>query len=122
MKPRFTDQEKEQIGRRIQSARKAAKLTQEQLAEKCECSTKHLGDVERGNVSASWPLAVRIGKILNTGVDYYLADTSDQYSNIQIDVELSEILKDCDTETRMMIRDMARRLADYEKKIRKKGE
>ena len=99
----------------------AEKLTLEQLAEKCECSSKHIGDVERGTVSASWPLAVKIGKALNTGVDYYLADTSDQYFDIQIDVEISNILKDCDMETRMAIRDTARRIAEYGKKIQAKN-
>lgn len=105
----------------IRDARNAEKLTLEQLAEKCECSSKHIGDVERGTVSASWPLAVKIGKALNTGVDYYLADTSDQYFDIQIDVEISNILKDCDMETRMAIRDTARRIAEYGKKIQAKN-
>ena len=61
MKPKFTKEEKKLIGRRIRDARNAEKLTLEQLAEKCECSSKHIGDVERGTVSASWPLAVKIG-------------------------------------------------------------
>ena len=114
MKPKFTKEEKKLIGRRIRDARNAEKLTLEQLAEKCECSSKHIGDVERGTVSASWPA-------LNTGVDYYLADTSDQYFDIQIDVEISNILKDCDMETRMAIRDTARRIAEYGKKIQAKN-
>ena len=86
MKPKFTEEERKLIGRRIRDARNAEKLTMEQLAERCDCSPKHIGDVERGTVSASWPLAVKIGKALNTGVDYYLADTSDQYFDIQIDL------------------------------------
>jgi len=76
--------------------------------------------VERGTVSASWPLAVKIGKALNTGVDYYLADTSDQYFDIQIDLEISNILKDCDMEGRMAIRDTARRIAEYGKRLQAK--
>ena len=103
MKPKFTKEEKKLIGRRIRDARNAEKLTLEQLAEKCECSSKHIGDVERGTVSASWP------------------DTSDQYFDIQIDVEISNILKDCDMETRMAIRDTARRIAEYGKKIQAKN-
>ena len=120
MKPKFTKEEKKLIGRRIRDARNAEKLTLEQLAEKCECSSKHIGDVERGTVSASWPLAVKIGKALNTGVDYYLADTSDQYFDIQIDVEISNILKDCDMETRMAIRDTAQGLQNTERKYRQR--
>lgn len=46
---------------------------------------------------------------MNTGVDYHLADTSDQYFDIQIDLEISNILEDCDMEGRMAIRDTARR-------------
>ena len=98
MKPKFTEEERKLIGRRIRDSRNAEKYTLEQLAEIIGCSPKHLGDVERGTVSASWPLAVKIGKALNTGVDYYLADTSDQYFDIQIDLEISNILKDCDME------------------------
>ena len=116
MKPSFTEEERKQIGRRIRDSRNAKKYTLEDLAEKCDCSSKHIGDVERGTVSASWPLAVKIGKALNTGVDYYLADTSDQDFDIQIDVEISNILKECDMETRMLIRDTARRIADYGKR------
>ena len=119
MTPKFSAEEKKQIGRRIQDARKAAMLTQEELAEKCDCSTKHLGNVERGEANASLPLAVRIGKALNTGVDYYLADISEQYADIRIDMEISEILKDCSPEGKIWIRDMIRRCADYEKTMRR---
>ena len=121
MKPKFTEEERKLIGRRIRDSRNAEKYTLEQLAEIIGCSAKHLGDVERGTVSASWPLAVKIGKALNTGVDYYLADTSDQYFDIQIDVEISNILKDCDMEGRMAIRDTARRIAEYGKRLQEKN-
>jgi hypothetical protein len=33
------------------------------------------------------------------------------------DVEISNILKECDMETRMLIRDTARRIAEYGKRI-----
>ena len=101
MKPKFTEEERKLIGRRIRASRNAEKYTLEQLAEIIGCSPKHLGDVERGTVSASWPLAVKIGKALNTGVDYYLADTSDM-------------------EGRMAIRDTARRIAEYGKRLQAK--
>ena len=120
VKPKFTEEERKLIGRRIRDSRNAEKYTLEQLAEIIGCSPKHLGDVERGTVSASWPLAVKIGKALNTGVDYYLADTSDQYFDIQIDLEISNILKDCDMEGRMAIRDTARRIAEYGKRLQAK--
>ena len=45
MKPKFTKEEKKLIGRRIRDARNAEKLTLEQLAEKCECSSKHIRGV-----------------------------------------------------------------------------
>lgn len=118
MQLKFTQEEMAQIGHRIQNARVASKLTQAQLAEKCDCSEKHLGDIERGVASISFPLVVRIGKELNTGVDYYLAESSDYYADILIDVELSETLRGCDKETRMLIRDTAKRIAEYDKRIR----
>ena len=94
MKPKFTEEERKLIGRRIRDSRNAEKYTLEQLAEIIGCSPKHLGDVERGTVSASWPLAVKIGKAL--------------------------ILKDCDMEGRMAIRDTARRIAEYGKRLQAK--
>ncbi len=117
MQLKFTQEERIQIGRRIQNARLAKKLTQAQLAERCECSEKHLGDIERGVASVSFPLMVRIGKALNTGVDYFLAESSDYYADILIDIELSETLRGCSKETRMLIRDMAKRIAEYENRI-----
>ncbi len=122
MKPKFTEEELKQIGHRIQRQRIANKMTQDQLSEICNCSTKHIGDVERGNIGASFPLMVKIGKALGTGVDYYLADSSDQYSSIILDIELSEIMDGCSAETKLAIRDTAKRLVLYEKELRKKLE
>ena len=119
MQLKFTREEMIQIGHRIQNARIAKKLTQAQLAERCGCSEKHLGDIERGVASVSFPLVVRIGKALNTGVDYFLAESSDYYADILIDVELSETLRGCSKETRMLIRDMANRIAEYENRVRR---
>ena len=58
MQLKFTQEEMTQIGHRIQNAWVASKLTQAQLAERCECSEKHLGDIERGVASVSFPLVV----------------------------------------------------------------
>ena len=113
----FSKEEMKQIGRRICVARNDRNMTQAELAEQCDCSTKHIGDVERGDASISWPLAVKIGRVLNTGVDYYLAESTDLYFRIQIDAELSNIMKDCSMPTKMMIRDMAKRMAEYEKEM-----
>ena len=65
---------------------------------------------------------MKIGKALGTGVDYYLADSSDQYSSIILDIELSEIMDGCSAETKLAIRDTAKRLVLYEKELRKKLE
>ena len=42
-----------QIGERVKSAREAANLTQEQLAERIEVSTQYVSDLERGIVGIS---------------------------------------------------------------------
>lgn len=36
-----------------------------------------------------------------------------------IDVKLSETLRECDKETRMLIRDTAKRIAEYDERIRR---
>ena len=48
------------IGRRIRSARKKAKLTQEQLAEKIDVTPQHVSAIETGKTKLSLPALIRI--------------------------------------------------------------
>ena len=120
MTAKFTKAEKKEIGRRIADARVAKRLTQEQLAEYCDCSTNHISNLECGNVGPSFPTIARIGKLLDTGIDYYLYNLSDYYSDRMISADISEALLECDTETRLYCRESIQRAVEYSKLMKKK--
>ena len=60
----------EVIGKRIAALRKASGMTQEVLAEKLNCSIKHISHVERGVASLSLDLLIEASDILNCSLDY----------------------------------------------------
>lgn len=62
------------MGQRIKKARKAKKLTQEQLAELCDLSTAHIGHVERGTRALSIETLVKLALVLEISTDYLLLD------------------------------------------------
>lgn len=65
----------EGLGRRVRRARKAAGLTQYELAEKLGISTSFLGHIERGSRKASLETIIRIANELSISLDNLLADS-----------------------------------------------
>ena len=61
-----------EIGVRIQSARKAAGLTQMAFSEQIGVSTQYISDLERGIVGTSIPTIIKICNVLNVPTDYIL--------------------------------------------------
>ena len=59
----------QQIGTRIRTYRKLARLTQEQLAERADLSPHFLGFVERGQANPSLDSLVRIASALGVQLD-----------------------------------------------------
>ena len=57
------------IGKRIQNIRKSYGYTQERLAEKVECSTRYIGDIEQDKSRPSYEVLVNICNTLNIGMD-----------------------------------------------------
>lgn len=57
------------IGKKIQAIRKAHGYTQEQLAEKIECSTRYVGDVEQDKSRPSYEILVKFCNTFNIGMD-----------------------------------------------------
>ena len=62
----------EEIGKRIAALRKSKGMTQEVLAEKLNCSIKHISHVERGVASLSLDLLIEAGDILDCSMDYLI--------------------------------------------------
>ena len=57
------------IGKKLQSIRRANGYTQEKLAEKIECSTRYIGDIEQDKSKPSYEVLVRICNTFNIGMD-----------------------------------------------------
>ena len=62
----------------ITKYRKRKSLTQEELSEKLDITTKHLSNIERGNDFISAPLLEKLSKILNVSPAalFYSADVN----------------------------------------------
>ena len=69
-----------QIGREIRNARDRAKLTQEQLAERLDCSPQFISDMERGVVGISVPMLRNLCMELGIPSDSILFSAEDTYS------------------------------------------
>lgn len=63
------------LGKNIRKYRKAAKLSQEKLAEMCECSNGHIGMVENAKTTPSLEMIVRIANSLNVTVDMLINES-----------------------------------------------
>ena len=61
-------------GRRIQALRMGLKLTQEQLAERMDCSLRFIADIERGAVGMSIDTLLKVCETLNTSPNALLYD------------------------------------------------
>lgn len=67
----------ESLGMRIRQARKAAGMTQADLAEKLGISTSFLGHIERGTRKASLDTLVKMANELGVSLDSLAADSLD---------------------------------------------
>lgn len=63
------------IGMRVRSVLKERKMTQEEFATACGCSSNHLSSVETGVHKPSLDLIIKIATVLDSSIDYFLIDT-----------------------------------------------
>ena len=59
----------------IRKYRKAAKLSQEKLAEMCECSNGHIGMIENAKTTPSLEMIVKISNSLKVTVDMLINES-----------------------------------------------
>lgn len=65
------------IAKRVKFARKAAGLTQEQLAEKINISTNAVAKIENNFMAASLQTLVNISNVLGVDINYFLRSNDD---------------------------------------------
>ena len=73
------------IGKRIQSARKDAHMTQDDLADKCGCTGKYVSNIETGKKTPSLDLLTKISSALEVTVDSLLIDSPLAFSKYYVD-------------------------------------
>ena len=62
------------FGENVRKYRKIANMTQESLAEMCDCSIGHIGQIENGNNKPSLDVAVKIANSLGVTIDQLMAE------------------------------------------------
>lgn len=83
------------LGQKIRSARIAAGLSQEQLAEMVGLTSQHISHTEVATTKISLPSLVKIANALHTSVDRLLSDSIyDSKSYLMDDVQ--SVFLDCD--------------------------
>ena len=60
------DSQSKLFGKRVRSIRKAAKITQEDAAERAHLNPKYLGEIERGEKRPSFDAILALAKALDT--------------------------------------------------------
>lgn len=62
------------IGENLQKIRRSNGFTQEKLAEKLECSTRYISDIEQDNSKPSYEVLVKFCNAFNIGLDEIFKD------------------------------------------------
>lgn len=101
------------LGRRIHTARKSHRMTQEELASRCGCTRNHLSDVENGSSRPSLELLLRIARHLNTGMDELLVDSPGAETACILNTQLTPKLMRCNSRELAIIDRMLDELLEY---------
>ena len=76
------------IGKKVQNIRKAFGYTQEEMAEKIECSTRYVGDIEQDRSKPSYEVLIKICNTFNIGMDTIFSE----YLKVEDDKFIDESL------------------------------
>ena len=66
------------LGEKVRKERKLAGLTQEQLAERCHVSTKHIANIEKGSMNPSYEILLAIARVLPVSLDALITPGMDK--------------------------------------------
>ena len=99
------------LGRRIKAMRQNLEMTQEEFADRLNCTNSHLGKIENGKGGISIELLVSVANMLHTTVDQLLLDSYD-YKEQVIMRDLYERIDKFPVQTKVLVCDMVMRLLD----------
>ena len=96
------------MGHRIRIKRKELGLTQEQLAEKAEISTSHVGEIERGTSICSLAVLVNLATVLDLNLDSLIKGINHENA----DHAFSEILDNVPSSNKQLYIKLCENIAD----------
>ena len=105
------------IGKRVRTARKAKKVTQEELSEHCGCTPTHICNLENGKIGVSLELLFKISIYLDKSMDYFVMDNENANPQIKIENNIAPKLKQCDTQMLDMVGSFIDGLITYKEKL-----
>ena len=89
------------LGQNIRKYRTLAGLRQEDLAEKCECSNSHIGQIENARTIPSLEMVVTIANALNVTIDQLLIASIDHAELVYLR-EMEDRIKKLPTATKIL--------------------
>ena len=98
------------LGEKVRTERKLAGLTQEQLAERCHVSTKHIANIEKGSMNPSYEILLAIARVLPVSLDALITPGMDK-TEIELK-EFNRIYISCPEVVRETLMDSTRTLAN----------
>ena len=99
------------LGEKVRKERKLAGLTQEQLAEHCHVSTKHIANIEKGSMNPSYEILLAIVRVLPISLDALITPGMDK-TEIELK-EINRIYLSCPEAVRETLMDSTRTLAKH---------
>lgn len=103
------------VGKRIKKARKLRRMTQDDLASICNCSSNHLSAIENGVNKPSLEMMMKISVALDKCLDYFLTGSSHVSRAYLIDDQIIEKLNKCDIPTLKLVNNFLDEIQDYQK-------
>lgn len=105
------------IGKRVRNARKARKITQEELSEHCGCTPTHICNLENGKIGVSLELLFKISLCLGKSMDYFVMDNENANPKIKIENNIAPKLEQCDMQMLDMVDSFIDGLITYKAKL-----
>lgn len=93
------------IGRRIACYRKKLSMTQAVLSEKLDITESYISQIERGSAKVSLPRLAQISDELHVDIALLISDEA-RVSDVPINIEIFEIIKDWPDESVDMLTDL----------------
>lgn len=102
------------LGKRVKIARKAKRLTQEELASLCDCTPTHICNIENGKIGISLDLLFKISILLGKSMDYFVMDNPGADPQVKINAEIAPKLAQCNPQMLDIIDTMLDKLLHYQ--------